>query len=240
MIDFKQLNGMTIAITGASRGIGKETAKLLARQGANLILGSRNESDLDDPSYQSVSGKVVTTPLDVTDEQSVDHFTKLSITHFGKIDALINCAGVGVFSSIMESHTEDFDRMVSVNLKGTYLCCKHFANHMVTRNEGKIINIISIAGTTALAGCGGYSASKFGALGFTRVLQTELRGKGVQVTSVLPGAVNSTFWDGIEPKPDLSGMIPIESMAMHIAYLLNLPKDSVIDEIAIMPPLGIL
>jgi 3-oxoacyl-[acyl-carrier protein] reductase len=240
MMDLTTLKGKTIAITGASRGIGRETAKLLARQGANLILGSRNEADLNDPVFQSVPDQILTTSLDVTNEQSIDLFTQRGITRFGKVDALINCAGVGVFSSILESETEDFDRMVSVNLRGTYLCCKHFARHMVSRGEGKIINIVSIAGTTALAGCGGYSASKFGLLGFTKVLQTELRGKGIQVTSVLPGAVNSSFWDGMDPKPDLSEMIPIESMAMHLIYLLCLPKDNVIDEITIMPPRGIL
>jgi 3-oxoacyl-[acyl-carrier protein] reductase len=240
MIDSTELKGRTIAITGASRGIGKETAKLLARYGANLILGSRNEADLNDPSFQSVPDQILTTSLDVTDERSVEHFTQKGIARYGKVDALINCAGVGVFSSVLESETEDFDRMVSVNLRGAYLCCKHMARHMVPRGAGKIINIVSIAGTTALAGCGGYSASKFGLLGLTKVLQVELRGKGVQVTSVLPGAVNSSFWDGMDPKPDLSGMIPIDSMARHLIYLLCLPKDNVIDEITIMPPLGIL
>jgi len=178
--------------------------------------------------------------LDVTREQSIIDFKEQAIKQFGKIDALINCAGTGMFTNILDLSTEDFDNMIAVNLRGTYLCCKHFGRHMVDNRSGQILNMISIAGTTALPGCGGYSASKFGIQGFTKVLQTELRDKGVQVTAVIPGAVNTSFWERFEQKPDLSLMIPVESLAEHIIYLLCQQKGCVVDEIAIMPPLGIL
>jgi 3-oxoacyl-[acyl-carrier protein] reductase len=111
---------------------------------------------------------------------------------------------------------------------------------MAQNQSGHIVNIVSIAGSTALPGGGGYSASKFGVLGLSRVLQVELRRSGVQVTSVLPGAVNSPFWDEIEPKPDLTSMIPLPTLAEHIVYLLSAHVGAFVDEITIMPPLGIL
>jgi 3-oxoacyl-[acyl-carrier protein] reductase len=238
----RQLSGKTIAITGASRGIGKETARQLQAAGANIIVGGRNEKDLLDLANASdvQGGAVLPVPLDVTDESSVQHFVDVSLEHFGKIDALVNCAGVGTFCDLLDSATEDFDQMVNVNLRGTYLTCKYVGRHMVERGSGHILNIVSIAGTTALPGCGGYSASKFGVLGLTRVLQAELRTKGVHVTAVLPGAVSSSFWDSIDPKPDLSSMIPVSVLAHHLVYILSQPAGGVIDEITIMPPLGIL
>ncbi|EXX89489.1 3-oxoacyl-ACP reductase [Paenibacillus darwinianus] len=239
MIDFGQLKGKTIAITGASRGIGKETARLLAGLGANLALGARNTDELDEAASQ-LDTEVLTLPLDVTDEESVRSFAEEAVSKFKKIDGLINSAGTGVFESLITMAADDFDRMIAVNLTGTFLSCKWFGQHMVRNGAGKMINVVSIAGTTALPGCGGYSASKFGVLGLTRVLQAELRDKGIQVTAVLPGAAATSFWNGIDPKPDMSKMIPVESLAKHLVYLLCQPAGSVVDEITIMPPLGIL
>jgi 3-oxoacyl-[acyl-carrier protein] reductase len=239
MIDFDQLKGKTIAITGASRGIGKETARLLAGLGANLVLGARNEDELR--SFASeLDTNTLPIALDVTDEESVSTFAKAAISRLGKIDALINCAGIGVFNTFLTLSTEDFDQMIAVNLRGTFLTCKAFAPHMVHNQSGRIINLISVAGTTALAGCTGYSASKFGALGLTRVMQTELRSKGIQVSAVLPGAVATSFWDKMEHTPNIADMIPVQSLAKHLVYLLCQPDGAAIDEIAVMPVLGIL
>ncbi|CAH0346419.1 SDR family oxidoreductase [Bacillus sp. CECT 9360] len=228
-----RLKGKTIAITGASKGIGKETAWLLKKSGANLVLGSRSYTN-------NFSNNILELHLDVEDEQSVKKFHEQAVETFGKIDTLINSAGVGIFGSVLDSSTEDFDQMISVNLRGTYLLSRYFGQHMVELRTGHIINLVSVAGTTALPGCGGYSASKFGLQGLTKVMQAELRQRGVQVTSVIPGAVSSSFWENIEPKPDLSDMIPTETVAKHLFYLINQDTGANIDEITIMPPLGIL
>jgi 3-oxoacyl-[acyl-carrier protein] reductase len=227
------LKGKTVAITGASRGIGKKIASIIQELGGNLVLGGRSLSE-------KMSEQVLELPLDVSDEETVKFFYERAINHFGKVDVLINSAGIGFFASILESSTEEFDQMISVNLRGTYLTCKYFGKHMAERGEGHILNVVSIAGTTALPGCGGYSASKFGLRGLTKVLQAELRTQGVQVTSVIPGSVNSSFWDQIDSTFDMSKMIPVESLAKHLLYLFNQPPGAFVDEIIIMPPLGIL
>lgn len=237
MIDYQKLSGKTVAITGASRGIGFEIAKLLNQFGANLLLGSRQ---ILENKLNPHENKVLSIALDVTDEQSVTNFLDRGISTFDQIDVLINCAGTGVFSNALELSADDFDRMISVNLRGTFLTSKYFGKHMVENGSGHILNIASIAATNALPGCAGYSASKFGVLGLTKVLQTELRRKGVQVSAILPGSVNTPFWDSIDPKPDTSQMIPPEALAHQILYVMCQPKGVVIDEITIMPPMGIL
>lgn len=233
MILNPSLKGKTIVITGSSKGIGKETAELLLENGANVVLGSRS-------SEVNIKENSLELPVDVTSKGSVEAFCKQAKAHFGTIDVLINSAGVGTFTSIIDSSTEEFDQMIAVNLRGTYLTCKCFGRHMEKNQQGHIINLISIAGTTALAGGGGYSASKFGLLGLTKVLQLKLRTKGIQVTAVLPGAVSSSFWDQINPKPTLSNMIPPKTAAQHLMNLINQPSGAYIDELTIMPPLGIL
>lgn len=227
------LKGKTVVITGASKGIGKATADLLRSYDVNLALGSRTLKKQSN--YQELQHS-----LDVTDESSVKQFLALVLESFGSADIVINCAGVGKFADILESSTEDFDQMLAVNLKGTYLIAKYFGRHMSEKSYGKILNILSIAATTALNGCGGYTASKAGALGLTRVLQTELRKKGVEVTAVLPGSINSSFWDGMESTPPKKDMIPVNTMAQHIINIMLQPPGSVIDEVTIMPPYGIL
>jgi 3-oxoacyl-[acyl-carrier protein] reductase len=233
MKDGSNLAGKTVVITGSSKGIGKEVASLLQKLDANLVLGSRSNQ-------KNVHNNVLELPLDVTNEHSIKSFYESAVDQFGVIDVLINSAGVGSFESILSSSTVDFDQMISVNLRGTYLTCKYFGKHMKENGHGQILNLVSVAGTHALPGCGGYSASKFGLMGLTNVLQAELRQYGVQVTSVIPGAVSSSFWDEINPKPDMSTMIPVETIAKHMLYLINQPEGAFVDQITIMPPLGIL
>jgi 3-oxoacyl-[acyl-carrier protein] reductase len=233
MNEFSNLRGKTVAITGSSKGIGKQTATLLRDYDVKLVLGSRRN-------IKKLEGNVLEIPLDVSKEESVIEFFEEATSKFGGIDVLINCAGFGVFDSVLESSTEDFDEMIAINLRGTYLTCKHVGRLMVKQGKGHIINLVSIAGTTALPGCGAYSSSKFGLLGLTKVLQAELRQKGIQVTAVLPGAVSSSFWEKMDSTPDMSTMIPTETIAIHLLQLINQPPGAYIDEITIMPPLGIL
>lgn len=233
------LKGKNVAITGATKGIGRETASLLSSFGTNLLLGGRSIdllSEIETPH----SNKVVYKHLDVEDETSIQNFFNEGVSKFGKIDALINCAGYGSFSSFLELSTEEFDRMISVNLRGTFLISKYFANHMVKNMYGQIININSIAGNTILEGNAGYSASKFGLQGLSKVMQLELRKKGVFVTNVLPGSTNTSFWDSIENHPDKSKMIPQDVIAKNIVSILCQPEGVVVEEVTITPPLGIL
>src|SRR5690606_7718073 len=229
MLDTISLRDKVVAIAGASSGIGLETARLLQQHGVSMVLGARSYQTMEEQFRDAP--RVLPLALDVTDEQSVQRFFQTGIRHFSRIDAFIYSAGIGVFDRIIDSNTEDFDAMIAVNLRGAYLCCKHAARHMAERGSGHILNVISIAGTTVIPGNGGYSASKFGLLGLTRTLQTELRGRGVRVSAILPGAVDTAFWDDMSAAPDRSRMISASSLAKHLLYILCQPEDAVIDEI---------
>ncbi|RTQ89286.1 SDR family oxidoreductase [Lysinibacillus telephonicus] len=239
LFDCNILKGKNVAITGATKGIGRATAILLSSKGANLLIGSRSVKELEELSA-ILPTKVIPQQLNIEDERSITNFLNEGVLKFGKIDALVNCAGYGSFSSFLELPIEEFDRMISVNLRGSFLASQYFAKHMIKNKRGQINNINSIAGTATLEGNAGYSASKFGLLGLSRVMQLELRKQGVYVTSVLPGSTNTQFWDHIENHPEKSKMIPQETIAKHIAAILCQPDGAVIDEITIMPPLGIL
>jgi 3-oxoacyl-[acyl-carrier protein] reductase len=240
MVFENTLQGKNIAIAGATKGIGRATALLLHELGANIVIGARSTAELKDLTSSLSSDRVIGIPLDVTDERSVENFYHMSVLNLQNVGALVNCAGYGNFTSFLDLETEDFDRMLNVNLRGSFLTSKYFAKHMVENKQGQIVNVNSIAGVTALQGCSGYSASKFGLLGLTRVMQQELRAKGVYVTSILPGSVDTPFWDSMEQHPDRAKMIPVETIARHIAFILNQPEGAVVDEVTVMPPLGIL
>lgn len=235
---------LTVAVTGASRGIGRETALQLAAKSHSLLLGARDTEALkrleEEIRLCFPESDVAFFRMDVACEEDVEAFARFGAERFGAIDALVNSAGFGVFADALELSYEDFSRMVDVNLKGTFLCCKAFARVMKSRGSGKIINLASVAGTTALPGCAGYSASKFGVMGLTKVFQAELRRHGIMVTAVVPGSVRSSFWDGMSATPELADMIPVEVMAAQLVHLLELPGGAFVDEIAIMPPKGIL
>lgn len=242
VFNLNSLKGKNIAITGATKGIGRAAATLLSSLGANLLIGARKENELQELAsiLSEYSANIVCKQLNVEEESSIIEFLNLGKTKLGKIDALINSAGYGSFNSFLETSTEEFDRMISVNLRGSFLTARHFAQHMVENKHGQIININSIAGNTVLPGNAGYSASKFGLFGLTKVMQLELRKQGVYITSILPGSTDTAFWDQIDNHPDRTMMIPPETIAMNIAAILSQPVGAVIDELTITPPLGVL
>jgi 3-oxoacyl-[acyl-carrier protein] reductase len=178
--------------------------------------------------------------VDVKSEKSLAAFKDEVFTRAEKIDVLINCAGVGYFSAAEELNVSQFEDMLSTNLTGTFLACQLFGREMLKQGSGKIFNIVSIAGKEGLAGCAGYSASKFGVSGLSKVLQNEWRSKGIQVTAVYPGSINSSFWDSQSFSPDKEKMIPSSVFAHSLVSLIQLPGGSFVDELTIMPPNGIL
>ncbi|MDM5335756.1 SDR family oxidoreductase [Fictibacillus enclensis] len=238
----QMLTGKHIVLLGASTGIGWDTAHLLRKQGANLSLGSRSITKRRE-SWNAIHGNCSQSFLenvDITDEKSIINFKEKAIDRFGAIDVLINSAGVGYFSPAEKFEIEVFKEMININLIGTFLTCQSFGKEMLQQGFGRIYNIISVAGKIGLEGCAGYSASKFGVTGFSKVLQAEWRKKGIQVTSVYPGAINSSFWNQLEETPDKAKMISTHSFAKSMVSLIQLPDESFVDEITIMPPHGVL
>ncbi len=236
------LHGQVAVITGASSGIGRATALALAHAGVHVVLAARTQAALDTVVREcsQSGGRAVAVPTDVSNEQEIAALMDRAVEQFGQLDILVTSAGGAAFGPIMESRTEDWDMLMNVNLRGTYLCCKNALKHMLPRKGGHILNVLSIASHMILPGSTAYTASKFGALGLTKVLAAEVRSEGVKVTAVIPGAVDTPLWDKSGGDLDRAKMLSPDDVADAMLSIIAQPASIHTDEIHLMPPLGVL
>jgi 3-oxoacyl-[acyl-carrier protein] reductase len=232
----------TVLITGASRGIGRAAALALARGGWHLALAARGREALEAVAQEAreAGAEAIALPTDVADEAAVRAFVAAAAGQFGRIDALVNAAGYGRFAPIETSDSVDWHAMLAANLTGTYYCCKHVVPVMLAQGAGQIVNVLSIAARHPFPNSTAYCAAKFGAYGFTLALAAELRRRGLRVTALLPGSVDTPFWDPIPGGPDRAQMLRPEHVAETIRTLLDQPPEMNTDELVLMPPGGIL
>ncbi|WP_289662566.1 3-ketoacyl-ACP reductase [Flavobacterium panacagri] len=188
MTDLKNKNAL---ITGAGKGIGKAVAIALAKEGVNLILVSRTKSDIDQLAEETSKLGVKTLALsaDVSDINSINSAVEKAIAEFKSIDILINSAGIASFGKFLELEPEAWERIIQVNLMGTYYTTRAVIPNMIERQTGDIINISSTAGLNGNALTSAYSASKFAVLGLTDSLMQEMRKHNIRVTALTPSTV---------------------------------------------------
>ena len=239
---FPSLQGKVAIITGAGSGIGRATALALAKSGVQVVLASRTRQNLEIVAHEitTIRGKALAISTDVTSETQVEHLVTQTVNHFERIDILITSAGGAVFGPLTESRTEDWDALISINLRGIYLCCKQVLKVMLPQKQGHILNVLSIASQMILPNSTAYTASKFGALGFTKVMAAEVRSQGVKVTAVIPGAVDTPLWDKSGGDLDREKMLSPEDVAAAMLSIIAQPPTIYTDEIVLMPPLGVL
>lgn len=190
-----------VVITGASSGVGKETALLLAKHGATTILLARSQERLKVLSAKigQQGGQSAVFTIDINDPEQVASVFGKIIARFGKIDVLINCAGFGAFKSVDEMDMETVRKMFGVNVIGLIACTKAVLPQMIRQHSGQIVNIASIAGKIATTNSAVYSATKHAVIGFSDGLRLDLKGKGVSVTVVNPGPVRTPFFKTADP-----------------------------------------
>lgn len=229
-------------VTGAGRGIGRATALALAGGGFAVALAARTASDLATLAgeIEAAGGRAFAVPADVAEEASVAALVAHVQTAFGRLDVLVNAAGVGSFASVAETALVDWERQLRVNLTGTFLACRAVLPAMLAQGRGDIVNVLSIAARTVFPGASAYCASKWGALGFTRVLAEEVRRQGVRVTALCPGSVDTPFWNAVSSPPDRARMLSAEAVAETVLWIVSRPPTISMDEIVVMPPDGIL
>jgi len=188
------LSGKTALVTGSGRGIGKAIAVTMARAGADVMVNDLKVESCDETAktIQELGSKVLVMAGDISKEGEVQDIVKRGVEHFGKIDILVNNAGIVGRKPIFDTEERDWDRMIEVNLKGTFLCSKFVAQKMRELGvKGRIINISSIMGEVALPPRPAYCASKGGIIALGRDLATELAQFGITVNSVAPGWVET-------------------------------------------------
>lgn len=188
MTDLKNKNAL---ITGAGKGIGKAIALALAKEGVNVILVARTQEEIESVAakVRSLRVKALAITADVADINSVNAAVEQALAEFGSIDILINNAGIAAFGKFLELEPTDWERIIQVNLMGTYYVTRAVLPNMIERQTGDIINISSTAGLSGNAMTSAYSASKFAVLGLTESLMQEVRKHNIRVTALTPSTV---------------------------------------------------
>lgn len=234
-------------ITGASSGIGEATALKLAKEGANVVLIARRKDRLEElkAKIEKDGGKALVIECDVTDKTKFKEAAKKTKDKFGTIDGLINNAGLMPLSYIKNLHTDEWDQMVDVNIKGVLNGVAAVIPTMIEQKSGHIINVSSSAAHNYFPGGAVYCATKSAVKMFSEGLRQELAPKyGINVTSIEPGAVSTELTDTItddEVKKDMEKMMddmePLEAedIAEAIAYAITQPKRANINDVFIMP-----
>jgi 3-oxoacyl-[acyl-carrier protein] reductase len=228
------LSGRTALVTGASRGIGRAIALRLAQFGAGLLLVARDERALDvvQQQIEDAGGSADILLCDLTSSSQISKIAA-QIDSAGGCDILINAAGIGRLGApLYEMPIEDFDAVLSTNLRAPFLLMRAVVPHMIRRGGGHIINISSLAGQSPLPHGAVYSASKWALNGLSYSAAEELRSHNIRVSVVAPGSVNTEFGRGGK---DTSKMLQPDDVASVIALLVTQPPQSFISEVRMRP-----
>ena len=194
-----ELIGKKIIITGAASGIGRAASLLAASQGASVVVVDRADTIEDTAAaIEAEGGRAIACRADVSDEKDVEAFISLCMEEFGGIDGIYANAGIsGALKPFMDLTTKDWQKTLSINTVGTFLCIKHVAPHLVAQNAGSIVCTASVAGLRANAGGVDYSASKAAIISITQTIAYELYGTGVRINAVCPGLIETGMTSSI-------------------------------------------
>ena len=204
-------------ITGATRGIGKQIAITLAKEGYNIALNYRKENEELEQvkkELEESNVEVLAVQGDVSSFEDCENFVKQVIEKFGKIDVLVNNAGITKDMLLMRMKKEDFEQVIDVNLVGIFNVTKNAISYMLKARSGRIINISSVVGISGNAGQTNYSASKAGIIGFTKSLAKEVASRNILVNSVAPGFIETSMTEVLkdEVKEEIAKNIPLNRM----------------------------
>ncbi|BET67546.1 SDR family oxidoreductase [Opitutales bacterium ASA1] len=234
-------------VTGASSGIGEAVARHLAARGASVVLGARRVDRLEKlvSEIRAAGGQAEFRELDVTSLESVRAFAEFALTCFGRIDVIVNNAGVMPLSPLAELRVEEWNRMIDVNIRGVLNGIAAVLPHFTARKAGHIVNVSSIAGHRVWPACAVYSGTKFAVRAISEGLRQETR--EIRVTIVSPGPVESELADSITSPATAAAvaeqfrrdMLTPDAIARGIAYAIEQPTDVDVNEITIRPVSGL-
>jgi 3-oxoacyl-[acyl-carrier protein] reductase len=228
------LSGQVALVTGGSRGIGRQISLALGAVGAQVVIAARGEADMAAVVAEigAKGGRAVAIAADLSRKEDVMALFARLQEQFGRLDVLVNDAGIAPIGALADVPIEEFDALVALNLRGAFLCCQQGFRMMKSQRSGYIINISSISGIKGYLHQGAYGATKHGLMGLTKVLALEAQEYGIRVSAILPGAVDSPM--AAKGRPDLIGnptLLQPTDVARAVLFLLSLPERAVIDQI---------
>lgn len=234
-----------VVITGASSGIGESTAKLLARHGAKVVLGARRKDRINAvvKEISAAGGKAIGFAVDVTKRTEVEALIKGAVESFGRVDVIVNNAGIMPIAPIQALKVEEWDRMIDVNIKGLLYGVAAVLPQMQKQKSGHIINIASVIGIKVFAPGGTvYGATKSAVRVLTEGLRVELHSQNIRCTMISPGAIATELPESSSEEETRKNLrefykmaIPATSIASAIAYAIEQPTEVEIDEVVIRP-----
>jgi len=229
------LSGQSALVTGAGRGIGRAIGSALASAGARVFLAARTTDQLESAAreIQQDGGTAVPVPTDLSNEEDIRLLFQRISDRTGGLDILVNNAGVGVFGPLAEFSSSDFDKVMRVNTKATFLCCQQAMRLMIPKRKGYIINISSVVGFKGYPNQAAYTASKHAVMGLTKSLAVEAQEHGIRVSAVLPGGVDTKMIAEARPDLDPKILLQPEDIAHTVLYLLSLSDRAAVDQIYI-------
>jgi len=226
-----RLEGRVSLVTGASRGIGRAIARALALEGATVFVGARDEGRLAEVVREcaDAGGTAVALVLDVSDRTSVDAALQKILEAQGRVDHLVNNAGITRDNLLLRMKKEEWDQVLATNLTGTYLCTQAVLKPMLKQRSGRIVNVTSVVGLTGNAGQANYAASKAGIIGFTKAVAREVASRSITVNAVAPGFIDTDMTAAMTDKAreSLISSIPLgrvgrpEDIASAVAFLVS-------------------
>ena len=233
--------GKTIVITGSSSGMGAAAARHLAEKGAAVVLGARRANRIEALAAEitKAGGKAIAVATDVTKREDLQRLVDAAVETYGRIDVLINNAGVMPLSPLERVKVHEWDQMIDVNLKGVLYGVAAALPHMVAQKSGHIINLSSVAGHKLFGGSAVYSATKFAVRALSEGLRQEMAPYNIRTTIISPGAVKTELLDHISEKDVQQANqdyvaqvgVPAETFARLVAFAINEPEDVAINEI---------
>jgi NADP-dependent 3-hydroxy acid dehydrogenase YdfG len=246
-----ELEGTVALVTGASSGIGEATAAALAAQGAAVAVAARRKERLDELASRisDAGGRALVLETDVTSQEQARAAVEQTVSELGRLDTLVNNAGQMLLGPIVDAPTEEWDRMIALNLQGLLYCSHAALPHLLSAAESSprgvadLINISSVAGRVARVGSGVYNLTKWGVGAFTESLRQEVTACNVRVSVVEPGAVATELTDHLRPeireqtKDRFEGVerLHSEDIARTIEFIVTQPRRVAINEVLIRP-----